>query len=52
MDLMLSLEYDTSVPLFRRLSDALRKAIIKGRVKPGETLPSVRELSANLTISR
>ncbi len=52
MDLMLSLEYDTSVPLFRRLSDALRKAIIEGRVKPGEALPSIRELSATLTISR
>lgn len=30
MDFVLNLEYDPNIPLFRRLSDALRKAIIEG----------------------
>lgn len=52
MDFVLNLEYDLNIPLFRRLSDALRKAIIEGRLKPGQLLPSVRDLSATLNVSR
>ncbi|MFN8660177.1 MAG: winged helix-turn-helix domain-containing protein [Candidatus Obscuribacterales bacterium] len=49
---MLNLEYGTYAPLFRRLSDALRKAILDGRLAPGTAIPSVRDLSASLNISR
>ncbi len=52
MELVLHLEYKPSVPLFRRLSDALRKAIVDGRLSPGQRLPSVRDLSSSLRISR
>ena len=52
MDFVLNLEYDPNISLYRRLSDALRKAIIEGRLKPGQLLPSVRDLSAALNVSR
>lgn len=52
MDLVINLEYKPSIPLFRRLSDALRKAIIEGRLKPGEAMPSVRDIADTTKISR
>ena len=52
MKLQLELEYKSHIPLYRRLSDALRKAILDGRLKPGQSLPSVRELANSLSISR
>lgn len=52
MEIVLNLEYGAYAPLFRRLSDALRKAILDGRLAPGTAIPSVRDLSASLNISR
>lgn len=52
MDLVIHLEYKPSVPLFRRLSDALRRAIVEGRLRPGQAMPSVRDLSDSLSIAR
>ncbi|CAN5721203.1 PLP-dependent aminotransferase family protein [soil metagenome] len=52
MPLTIDLEYAPYVPLHRRLSDALRKAILEGRLKLGESVPSVRELSASHKLSK
>jgi GntR family transcriptional regulator/MocR family aminotransferase len=52
MELVLNLEYGQYAPLFRRLSDALRKAILDGRLPPGTAVPSVRDLASTLGISR
>ncbi len=52
MDFVVNLEYKPSVPLFRRLSDALRRSIIEGRLSQGQAMPSVRDLSTSLHISR
>lgn len=52
MEIVLNLEYGAYAPLFRRLSDALRKAILDGRLPPGTAVPSVRDLSSSLGISR
>ncbi len=52
MDFVLNLEYSPHVPLYRRLSDALRKAILQGRLKPGDAMPSVRDLVSTLSVSR
>ncbi|HEY9730575.1 MAG TPA: PLP-dependent aminotransferase family protein [Drouetiella sp.] len=52
MDFVINLEYRSSVPVYRRASDAIRKAIIEGRLKPGEAMPSVRDLASGLQISR
>lgn len=39
-------------PLQRQLYDALRSAIMRGRLRPGTRLPSTRELRAQLGLSR
>lgn len=52
MEFVLHLEYKRDVPLYRRLSDALRKAILDGRLKPGQRLPSICDLCQSLKISR
>ncbi|MBK9205614.1 MAG: GntR family transcriptional regulator [Candidatus Obscuribacter sp.] len=51
MAIVINLEYKPYVALYRRLSDALRKAILEGRLKLGEPMPSVRDLSKSLKIS-
>lgn len=52
MDAIIQLEYNTRLAPYRRFSDALRKAIVTGRLKPGEAVPSARELAAKLGLSR
>ena len=42
----------TRAPLNQRLFDVLRSAILAGNAKPGQKLPSTRELMAELGISR
>jgi GntR family transcriptional regulator/MocR family aminotransferase len=46
------LDNSSSVPGFRQLSDALRRAIIDGIVPLSSDLPSVRDFCAQLDISR
>jgi GntR family transcriptional regulator/MocR family aminotransferase len=52
MDLVINLEYKPYVALYRRLSDGIRAAILEGRLKPGQDIPSVRDLSLSLNVSR
>ena len=52
MDFVLSLDERPYVPVYRSLSDALRKAILEGRLKSGQSLPSVRDLASMLKMSR
>src|SRR5882757_7592389 len=39
-------------PLYRQLSDWFRHAIVDGRLRPGQRLPSTRSLAKELRISR
>jgi len=39
------------LPIYRQLSNQLREAVARGRLKPEERLPSVRELSRTLVIN-
>ena len=43
---------DSAMPLYRQVYDGLREAILDGRLKGGERLPSTRTLAAELKISR
>lgn len=52
MSFVLELEYNPNVQLYKRVADAFKKAILDGRLAPGAPLPSVRELSDSLKISR
>src|SRR5205823_9449610 len=42
----------SAVPLYRQIYDAYRAAILAGRLRPGQRLPSTRALAAELQISR
>jgi GntR family transcriptional regulator/MocR family aminotransferase len=52
MELVVILDESQSLPLYRQLHDGLRDAILSGRIGPGQKLPSTRNLSARLCISR
>ncbi len=52
LPLTLDLDPTSPVPLGRQLCDALRGAILGGRLRPGERLPATRMLAAELGISR
>ncbi len=38
-------------PMYKQVTDQIRNAIASGDLKPGERLPSVRELSESLSVS-
>lgn len=52
MDLAITLDQRSATPLHKQLYDELRGAILTGRLKPGERVPSTRSLSQSLGVSR
>jgi GntR family transcriptional regulator / MocR family aminotransferase len=52
MQLVLALDRAQKRPLYKTLAAAIKKAIYEGRLKPGESLPSVRELAEQYSLSR
>src|SRR3954466_114668 len=46
-----NIESASRVPIYRQLVAQIREAIARGRMKPEERLPSVRELSRELVIN-
>jgi len=47
-----SLDRDGVLPLHRQLFDALRQAILAGRLRPGTRLPSTRVMASDLGVAR
>jgi GntR family transcriptional regulator / MocR family aminotransferase len=43
---------DSDLPLHRQLYESLRRAILQGKMAPGDRLPSSRELTHDLQLSR
>ena len=48
---MLSLNYRDSRPIYEQVRDGLRRLIITGVIPPGDKLPSVRTMAAQLAIN-
>jgi GntR family transcriptional regulator/MocR family aminotransferase len=48
----INIERNTSVPIYRQLDASLRRLILSGKLKPGQKLPSTRELAEELGVSR
>lgn len=48
---MIHLDHRDSRPIYEQIADAFRRQIEAGILAPGDKLPSVRELSAQLTIN-
>ena len=51
-ELALAVDRSADVPLGQQLQEALRTAIRTGRLRPGERLPSTRQLADQLGVSR
>jgi GntR family transcriptional regulator/MocR family aminotransferase len=49
---LVAIDRRSARPLYRQLYDGYREAIVNGRVRPGQRLPSTRALAAELRISR
>jgi len=49
---MISVDKDSKLPMYQQIYEALKQVIIKGNWKPGEKLPSIRMLCADLMVAR
>ena len=52
MDLAIYLDCDSAIPLYRQLTEKIRTAVLEGRLKPNQKLPSSRSLAKSLAVSR
>lgn len=52
MDYIFTIDSELDVPLYRQLVDSIQTAIKKGELSSGEKLPTVQEMSQNLSIAR
>jgi GntR family transcriptional regulator/MocR family aminotransferase len=48
----ISLDFESGIPLYKQLSDSIRKAILEGRLRPEKRLPASRALAKEWGISR
>jgi GntR family transcriptional regulator/MocR family aminotransferase len=48
----ITLDVGSAVPMYQQLSEWFRRAIIEGRLRPGQRIPSSRNLAEELRISR
>jgi GntR family transcriptional regulator len=46
-----SLDPKSGVPIYRQIQDQIRYGIASGRLRPGEQLPTVRELAVHLSVN-
>ncbi|WP_035292389.1 GntR family transcriptional regulator [Clostridium sp. KNHs214] len=46
---MIQINSKSSTPIYKQIIDNIRENILKGILKPGDKLPSVRELSTMIT---
>lgn len=44
-------EFDESRPIYLQVMEAIKKAIVRNELKPGDKIPSVRELAQELRIN-
>lgn len=51
-DLAISVDPTRDVALHRQIYEEMRAAILGGRIRPGEVVPSTRELALSLSVSR
>lgn len=52
MDFVITIDSQADLPLYRQVYEELRRAILSGRLAPGQKLPSTRYLAQSLSISR
>ncbi len=50
--MFIQFEKDSKTPLTTQIADGLRQAILNGTLKPGQKMPSTRELATSLDLAR
>lgn len=48
---LFKIDQSSNIPIYQQIVQEVKKAILKGVLRPGDRLPSVRELSVQLTIN-
>lgn len=51
LSVTVQIDHNSDIPLHRQISDGIERAIASGQLKSDRNLPSVRELSARLSVS-
>src|SRR5438445_4672381 len=49
---IVAIDRTSSMPLHRQIYDGFRSAILEGRLRPGQRIPSTRVLAAEMGVSR
>lgn len=52
MDLVISIDRNSTISLYQQLIEEIRTAVLEGRFKPNQKLPSSRSLAKSLNVSR
>ena len=47
----IQIDINLSTPLFKQLMDQIKKAVMDGLLKPGDSLPSIRQLANDLELN-
>jgi GntR family transcriptional regulator len=47
----LSIDPDSSVPIYIQIEDSIHSLIAAGQIQPGEQLPTIRELAADIRVN-
>ena len=47
----IQIDNNLSMPMFKQLMDQIKKAIMDGLLKPGDSLPSIRQLANDLELN-
>src|SRR5690242_3434137 len=50
--MFIHLDRDSHIPIYLQIKESVRSLIVQGTLRPGERLPSTRQLSAKLGINR
>ena len=51
MDHIFQINSELNIPIYRQLTDSIRSAIKRGTLSSGQQLPTVQDLSADLSIA-
>ena len=47
----LSIDPESSVPIYIQIEDSIHSLIAAGQIQPGEQLPTIRELAADIRVN-
>ena len=49
--MIIKIDSNLSAPLFQQVMDQIKKAVLDGLLKPGDSLPSIRQLANDLELN-